>query len=74
MNYSLAEHFKLYMYNHDKKILKVLVLTSSIGFMLTIFLTYYGGLYGASFSFLFMGIMMSFLRKNEAKKIKFTHD
>lgn len=74
MNYSLAEHFKLYIYNRDKKIVKILVVTSIFNLCFSIVLTYWFGLYGASIAFLITGLLMSFLRKREAGKIGFYDD
>lgn len=74
MNYSLAEHFKLYIYNRDKKIVKILVITSIFNLCFTVMFTFWFGLYGASTAFLITGLLMSFLRKKEASKIEFYYD
>lgn len=74
MNYSLAEHFKLYIYNRDKKIVKILIITSIFNLCVTVMFTRWLGLYGASIAFLITGVLMSFLRKKEANKINFYYD
>ena len=74
MNYSLAEHFKLYIYNRDKKILRILLITNIVSIPLTVVLTYFFELYGAALAFLITGILMTYLRNLAAKKINFIYD
>mgnify|MGYP000436328438 CR=1 FL=1 len=74
MNYSLAEHFKLYIYNRDKKILRILLITNIISIPLTVFFTWLFELYGAAVAFLITGVILAYLRKSSAKKINFGYD
>ena len=74
MNYSLAEHAKLYIYNRDKKILRILLITNIVSLPLTVLCTYFFGLYGAALAFLITGILMTYLRRSSANKINFNYD
>jgi O-antigen/teichoic acid export membrane protein len=70
MNYSLAEHAKLYILHKDKMILKILIFSSIISFVSSVILTALFGIYGTSFSFLIAGLTMYILRIKAASKHK----
>ncbi len=71
MNYSLCYHFYLYVKNEDKKILFLTVKSGIVNILVTIFLTYFFGVYGTCMAFMIAGVYMFFLRRTSAKKLNY---
>ncbi len=74
MNYSLAEHFKLYILHKDKRILYILTVSGIVSLLSAILFTYLFGLYGTGVSFLLTGVLMYFLRIHESNKLQIEND
>ncbi|CAM1360256.1 lipopolysaccharide biosynthesis protein [Tenacibaculum xiamenense] len=70
MNISLLYHFKLYVHKHDLELLKIIVFTGVIGLIVSIILTSFLGIYGASIGFAFSGIVLFLARYYGVKKLK----
>ena len=71
MNYSLLYHFKLYIYNKDKALLKSMVISAVLSLLLTISLTYFYGIYGTATAFVISSFILFYMRYNEVKKMKY---
>lgn len=70
MNYSLTDHFKLYVFHKDFSIFKIMIISSVSSLLITIIGTHFFGLYGSAISFVLSGLLICYLRHKEARKIK----
>ena len=68
MNFSLLYHFKLYIYHKDKPLLKSMLISAILSFIITIWLTHSYGIYGAALSFVISCLILFFMRYIEVKK------
>ena len=68
MNYSLLNHFKLYIFHYDKPLLKAMVMSAIFSLVITIALTHSFGVYGAGIAFVISSIFLYYMRFNAVKK------
>ncbi|GMN07856.1 hypothetical protein MTsPCn5_32450 [Croceitalea sp. MTPC5] len=66
MNFSLVYHFFLYILNKDSTILRITLKSCFVNLILTISLTFWGGLYGTALAFFLTGLYMFFERRRNA--------
>lgn len=70
MNYSLLYHFKLYIFHKDKSLFRIMIVSGIVSLFITILFTRFFGVYGSAVAFVISGVLLFYMRLNEAKKVE----